>query len=187
MESTLKTKGTPFCAWRGGAKPSSLEQTTRHLQIINKSWECNKMWFRDIKSGRPQEHSGHWFYKTMRHQNTLFRKSQFSSIFQMLTKSRSPAHTCGRFGSSCWQIGIYVENHHGWNRDCFNWKILGHLKSGFWGSTPCYLRTFWFLKLAPWRRVLRTIWRFWRNHGKCSVLAVGLGSSSWQIWNLRRK
>ena len=36
-------------------------------------------------------------------------------------------------------VGIYVENHHGWNRECFIWIQFDHMKLGEKGSLPLLL------------------------------------------------
>ena len=53
-------------------------------------------------------------------------------------------------------IGIYVQNHDGLNRECYIWIRFDKKHLAKRGLDQPYWRTPWFLKLAPWRRVLRT-------------------------------
>ena len=53
-------------------------------------------------------------------------------------------------------IGIYVENH---SSQCLNslFKYNSTIWNGEKGSLPLLMEGLWFLKLAPWRRVIRTM------------------------------
>ena len=67
-------------------------------------------------------------------------------------------------------VGIYVENHEGRCREFFIWIQFAFSNLNFRGSwLPC-LRMPRFLKLVPWRRVLRTTREIWTWHCNSDVV-----------------
>ena len=101
---------------------------------------------------------------TRLHKNIISR-SRFSQDFQDVDRIVADVpHLWSDSEPGEDTVGIYVENHEGKNRAWFNWIRFHFWNLDFRWLWPTCWRTFWFLKLDPWRRVLRTTCKGIRGH-----------------------